>query len=195
VVVLVDTDDDGKTVDYVFIAKDKVDRDEFVVEDDATLESITVSPTSITVNEGAAEPDYDAVFTVTANYSDGSVETVDASWTSTVDMNTPGTYTVTATYKGKTATANVIVRAEGAEDVTVTLTNTASGIGKNATVTLAGYDNATHYRILNAAGTALTGDVAVGTSVVVMFLNPGDECQVVILDGATVLDTVTVTAQ
>jgi hypothetical protein len=37
-------------------------------------------------------------------------------------MNTPGTYTVTATYKGKTATVSVIVRAESAPDVVIEVT-------------------------------------------------------------------------
>ena len=82
-----------------------------------------------------------------------------------------------------------------ATSATVTLANTASGIGKVATVTLSGYTSATQYRLLKADGTALTNNVNVGSTVVVMFLNPGDTCKVEVYSAGGLIDTKTVTAQ
>ena len=59
----------------------------------------------------------------------------------------------------------------------VSLSNTSSGIGKVATVTLSGYAGAAQYKLLKADGTALTNLVDVGSTAVVMFLNPGDQCK------------------
>ena len=78
----------------------------------------------------------------------------------------------------------------------VYLASTASGIGKIATLTTGGYPTALQYRLLKADGTALAAKVNVDSSVVVMFLNPGDTCKVELYDAAgTLLDTRTVTTQ
>ena len=80
--------------------------------------------------------------------------------------------------------------------LSVYLASTASGIGKVATLTTDGYPTALQYRLLKADGTALTQKVNVGSSVVVMFLNPGDTCKVELYNAAgTLLDTQTVTTQ
>jgi hypothetical protein len=78
---------------------------------------------------------------------------------------------------------------------TVTLANTVSGIGKVATVTLTGFTGATTYRLLKADNTALTGNVTVGSTVVVMFLNAGDTCKVEVSGASGVIETKTVVAQ
>ena len=69
-----------------------------------TLESIAISGgNSYTVGEELA-------LTVTATYSDGSAEDVTTDATlSGYDMTTAGTYTVTATYEGLTATYTIVV--------------------------------------------------------------------------------------
>jgi hypothetical protein len=97
--------------------------------------------------------------------------------------------TFTITTKGTAASTAT------ATNGTVTLSNTASGIGKVATVTLSGYTNATQYRLLKADGTALTSKVNVGSTVVVMFLNPGDTCKVEVYSADGLIDTKTVTAR
>jgi len=65
-----------------------------------------------------------------------------------------------------------------AQGASVILTPTGSGIGYIATVTLTGYDTATHYQLLNTEDLELTTKVAVGTTPVVLLLNPGDQCKV-----------------
>jgi hypothetical protein len=92
-------------------------------------------------------------------------------------------------------TKTVTTTGAPATSATVTLANTASGIGKVATVTLSGYTSATQYRLLKADGTALTSNVNVGSTVVVMFLNPGDTCKVEVYSAGALIDTKTVTAQ
>lgn len=79
--------------------------------------------------------------------------------------------------------------------VALSLTDTASGIGKVATVTVTGYEGATQYRLLKTDGTPLTDKVDIGNTVVVLLFKSGDTAKVELLkaDG-TVLDTVTVVA-
>lgn len=77
-------------------------------------------------------------------------------------------------------------------NATVSLSNTASGIGKTASVTLSGYPNAVEYKLLNTSGTALTNKVPVGSSIVVLFLNPGDSCQVEVYGSNGLLGSSTV---
>lgn len=81
-----------------------------------------------------------------------------------------------------------------AADVTVSLKDTASGIGKIAAVTLTGYPTATQYKILDNSGSPLTGMVDAGKDVVVLYLNPGDQCKVEIYAGDALLDSKTVSA-
>jgi hypothetical protein len=95
----------------------------------------------------------------------------------------------------ETKTVTTTSASAPATSATVTLADTASGIGKVATVTLSGYTNATQYRLLKADGTALTSNVNVGSTVVVMFLNPGDTCKVEVYSAGGLIDTKTVTAQ
>ncbi|MHB8918613.1 MAG: S-layer homology domain-containing protein [Desulfocucumaceae bacterium] len=79
------------------------------------------------------------------------------------------------------------------QSVSVSLSNTASGIGKMAAVSLTGYADVTAYRLLKSDNTVLTGKVNVGSTVLVLFIAPGDSCKVELFkaDG-TLLDTRTV---
>jgi len=85
----------------------------------------------------------------------------------------------------------------GTGTVTVALSNRPSGIGKLATVTLTGYTGAAKYQLLKAAdNTALTDQINVGITVVVMFLYVGDQCKVQVYDGdGNLIETKTVVAQ
>jgi hypothetical protein len=76
----------------------------------------------------------------------------------------------------------------------VYLYDTASGIGKVASVRLSGYASATHWKLLNMSGEALTGTIGINSYVVVMFLQVGGQCRLEIYAGTALLDTKTVTA-
>ncbi len=91
-------------------------------EETATLESITVTGTT----EYTVGDELD--LTVSAVYSDGSTADVtgDAALTG-ADMQTAGTYTVTASYEDKTATIDITVTAAETETTTPTVGNGTNG--------------------------------------------------------------------
>ncbi|MFA4884495.1 MAG: S-layer homology domain-containing protein [Desulfotomaculaceae bacterium] len=151
------------------------------------------------------EPDNATNKAVTWQSSDASIVTVDNS--GKVYAVAVGNATITATSGdgNKTAACEAIVTRQSSggggggstpvDSITVTLGNSATGIGKMAAVTLTGYTGATSYRLLKADGTPLTGKIDVGTTVTVLFLNSGDTCQVEVYNTAgAILGTKTVTA-
>ena len=80
--------------------------------------------------------------------------------------------------------------------IEVTLSDTATGIGKVATVRLNNYTGVAQYRLLRIDGTALTGKVNVGSTVKVIFIQPGDQCKVELYStSGDLMETKTVTTR
>ena len=111
----------------------------------ATLSSIAISGgNSYTVGEELA-------LTVTATYSDGSTEDVtDAvEWSDLPDMTTAGTYNVTATYEGLTATYTIVVADPYVTGIAITTLPTTvtfdqgDELDTNGLVVTATYNNGT----------------------------------------------------
>ncbi|MDD4688859.1 MAG: bacterial Ig-like domain-containing protein [Eubacteriales bacterium] len=105
---------------------------------DATVTSIAVSgqKTSYVVGDAFVAP------TVTATYSDGSTQTVAATFTG-YDMSTTGTQTVTATFEGITATYQITVSALTLSSIAVSgaVTQYTQGDAFIAPTVIATYSN------------------------------------------------------
>lgn len=129
----------------------------------ATLSSISISPTSATVNVGAKQN-----YTVTARYSDNSTATItnSAQWTSSVTgiatvLNTgvatgvaAGTTTISASFNGQSANASLTVNATAQPQPPVT--GAAVNLGSAADFAVLAGTSITN----NAGGTTLiTGNV------------------------------------
>jgi len=163
--------------------------------------AVTATPATMSVAVGAG-----AQITASANpadatisYSSSNPAVASVSGTGVVTGVAAGTATITVTgaktgYSNGSATVAVTVTPAAGTTAAVTLADTASGIGKVATVTVSGFTGATQYKLLKTDDTALTGNVALGQTVVVMFVNVGDQVKVQVMDAAgAVLETKTVT--
>jgi hypothetical protein len=115
---------------------------------------------------------------------------------SIVGARTGTDYSLTVDSGKFTLAPGVAAKVRWDPQVTLQLSDTASGIGKNAVVRLALYPAVTRYRLLRPDGTPLSGKAAVGTVTVVLFLQKGDACKVELYDaGGNLVETRMVFAQ